>query len=350
MFEQSRFSRLLASEAKMGAYYTDLDHASRLGALFSAEDDVSVLEPSCGDGSALNAFCGRIKTDKKLVKFGVELNAKTYDELMKTGAVDYVLHADFLTGTIISNKVFSLCFSNPPYGATGDDGKERLENKFVERIFTLLKPGAYLVLVVNTSTICSERFARCLLGRFELCDLYRFDDKEYAKFKQVAFIGRRRSGIGIFKDELEGFLSGLDVENLPQIPTDGEPVYRVPGSPDKTIELFTGKEYDPSGACLSQALLDNAGQFLLPEAYRAVAIGRPPLPLKKDLLYLCAVAGGGQGLAGSEENYDLHLQRGVAKRVESVSYLEDTNEEVVTTSTKISLNTIDNYGNISTFE
>ncbi len=37
-------------------------------------------------------------------------------------------------------------------------------------------------------------------------------------------------------------------------------------------------------------------------SYTATELGHPAIPLKKDLLYLCAISGGGQGLTGSEEN------------------------------------------------
>lgn len=50
--------------------------------------------------------------------------------------------------------------------------------------------------------------------------------------------------------------------------------------------------------------------------YQSGCLGKPIVPLKKDLLYLSAIAGGGQGLAGNEDRGDLHLQRGQAKPVQ----------------------------------
>lgn len=90
------------------------------------------------------------------------------------------------------------------------------------------------------------------------------------------------------------------------------------------------------------------------EPFTAIDIGNPPLPLKKDLAYLCAISGGGQGLVGSEETHDIHLQRGSAKVIEESEI--NTNEEgesvseTVETRTQISLRIIENNGKITVLQ
>ena len=85
-------------------------------------------------------------------------------------------------------------------------------------------------------------------------------------------------------------------------------------------------------------------------AYQSVGLGKPIVPLKKDLLYLSAIAGGGQGLAGNEDRGDLHLQRGQAKpvQIETPEFNDEgeVHSVLVTTRNQITLHVIDNFGTI----
>ena len=90
---------------------------------------------------------------------------------------------------------------------------------------------------------------------------------------------------------------------------------------------------------------------MVPE-YTTGMIGQPPVPLKKDLLYLLAIAGGGQGIVGTDENRDVHLQRGVA-RVVKTSNISENGEKYVhleKSYTQITLNIIENDGSIKVLE
>ena len=90
-----------------------------------------------------------------------------------------------------------------------------------------------------------------------------------------------------------------------------------------------------------------------PKPYSAAELGRPPMPLKKDLLYVCAVSGGGQGLVGSEEVGDLHLQRGVVRRKcrQEVDMAEGSEGVVRETDfSSVALNIIENDGTITILE
>ena len=82
-------------------------------------------------------------------------------------------------------------------------------------------------------------------------------------------------------------------------------------------------------------------------------LGKPPIPLKKDSLYLLATSGSGQGLTGSEENSDLHLQRGVAEVIEESEYSTDEKGkeiEKVISRTKVSMTVVENDGKITVLE
>jgi hypothetical protein len=355
MIQQSNFSRTLWNEAKLGAYYTDPYHCQRIGRLFRFPNETSILEPAIGDATAVQALLGESEKGKEnLYVFGVELNVKTY-ELVKD-KISYCLNADFINGVRITNKAFTFCFSNPPYGTYGDNGNERLETKFVEAIYNYMLPGGYLVLVVSYPTMQIESFYRSLLSGFSFEAIYKFDDKEYAKFKQLVFIGKRKFSRGALRSELDEFLNNVKLETIPYLPSLKEDIpaaYEVPESFEQGVEQFTARVFNPEnigGSLKRSSLFTVLENKTFQKPFQSIKLGRPPLPLKKDLLYLCAVSGGGQGLAGCEKERDVHLQRGVVKKVETSSIeCSDDNKsyvEVLRTGSSISLNIIDNTGNV----
>ena len=148
------FSRSVANEEKMGAYYTDKGHCERIGYLFDfPADEVSSLDPSAGDGVALSTVVG--KSNSKL--FGVELNAEAAQKLRETKIVNYVLEADFLCGVKISHGSFGFCFANPPYGEL--ENGNRLEVKFLDKLYPYLKKVRLLPM--------SYHFMYCLTKNFK---------------------------------------------------------------------------------------------------------------------------------------------------------------------------------------
>ena len=349
--KQNSFSRVIANDAKMGAYYTNVNMAQRMGYLIDIPENavVSVLEPSVGDASAVKAFLGG--RDCKL--FAVELNQKVAESVKEKGLADYLLIDDFLTGVKISHNAFGLCFSNPPYGE--DEEGKRLETRFVEKIHPYLKTGAPLCLVVPYYVAINPSFLKSYFSRFQPVGLFKFDEQIYKQFQQVALIGIKRKEMGYLKPSLDSFLEQVELEKLPYLPEEETQVERklvaVP-SDDTRVEYFTTLVFDRQEAgrnIYRSALSNKLGVFLMPN-FTATDIGRPPVPPKKDLLYMLAISGGGQGLVGSKENHDLHLQRGVAKVTKSTEVREEsdgTMVEVEKSYTSISLNIIENDGTIT---
>lgn len=357
MIRQNNFSRALANESKLGAYYTDRDHAERIGKLFDFPEKFCVLEPSIGDGSAVREVLAGAPEGSTL--FGVELNEETVADLQERGVCDYLLQADFLKGVKISNKAFSFCFSNPPYGMDPDAGK-RLEQQFVEKTFGYIAAGGIYALVIPYYVLADERFSKCFAARFAPLAAYRFDDAVYQQFKQIVVIGRRRESLGYLRTEYENWYSSVNaLEKLPYLPKEGaapEERIAVPESSADDVEYFTSLKFDfqKAGEQLEGSpIYDVVGKFRI-KPYTATEIGQPPVPLKKDLLYLCAVSGGGQGLVGSEQDGDLHLQRGEAKIVKDMRAEADGDGKrpslVEASRTKIVLNIIENDGTITSLE
>ena len=178
---QSTFSRSLANEAKLGAYYTDLTQCACIRKLlqFSEDKPTCVLEPSIGDGQA----CLTVTRGANTVLFGVELNQETAQSTTEAlgDSLEKCLCADFLSGVQISNKVFSFVFSNPPYG-TNTEG-DRLETLFLEKLYNYIRQQGVLVWVVPKYVLEDPTHQRCLLSRFSVEKLYRFQDSVYGQFQ-----------------------------------------------------------------------------------------------------------------------------------------------------------------------
>lgn len=355
VYKQCRFSRTRKNDYEMGAYYTDPGHCERIGRLLEfPEEEVTMLDPSIGDGKAILTVT-KEAAQRKI--YGVEINEETWKQL--DGRDDlYVLHADFLNGIKVSNKAFSFVFANPPYGVDMDT-RERWEKQFAEKIFNYMSVGGILVYVIPGQAL-EERFLQAFFSRFYPLCVYRFDDAEYEIFHQIVMIAKRRENRGYMRDAYDRFLSTVcSPEKLPYLPAPDDPVevkIPVPASPEEKLEYFTTDRFygEKAYKYLSGSALKQMWEETQVPEYQATNLGRPAVPLKKDLLYLCVVTGGGQGLAGSEEQEDLHLQRGCAKVLPSYKISKDEKKNTGTvkeqTYTKIVLNIIESSGRITTLE
>lgn len=348
---------------KNGAYYTDLGHARRIGYLFDFDsaDEISVLEASAGDGEALLAVTGKLEKGRRHMKlFLVELSEETVKgRLEGREEFDYVLNADFLDGVKISNSKFTFAFANWPYGVS-KDGKSRMETKFLEKECNYLATGAYLAMVVPKAALEDGEFRRKLLANYEVCGLWRFDDEVYREFRQFAVVGRKKPVSGYRKELLEAFEAKLqDYGNIPYLPeTDGEQgeKFVVKKSCEKDIVYFTKKVFNPidflqhiqKSALFTSARVTN--DIFIPH-YSADRELRPLLPLTKDMSYICAVQGQGEGLCGSAGNKDLHLQRGSVTVSRKMSLEGEEGRKYVCEKTRSQVRqiVIENNGRVTQF-
>lgn len=359
-YKESSFFQAAQNLKKLGAYYTDVWHSERIGMLFDFDsaDEICVLEPSVGDASAVLAVTGRRENCKV---FAVEIQKDTFDRYLKENEeLTGVLNEDFLRGVKISHGVFSFCFANPPYGEQKEEeGGKRLEMLFLERLSWYLKGGAYLALVIPYPVFSEEKFFRSVMTRYEVCSYYRFDESEYEKYHQiVAILRKKKSGqSGYLRAAFdEAFEKVRNFKTYPYLPQKVEEVserYEVMPSKDSDIELFTTMKFKPEEAKESlqtSPLFDYVGEQSFQKKYSGCDLNQPIVPVSKDIAYLLAVSGGGQGLAGNEEEGTLHLQRGVARRVEEdqINCNEEGDPASITAKsfTKIRLNIIQNNGSI----
>lgn len=347
--KQNQFSQVRENQAKLGAYYTDQNHCRWIaGILQFPEEEVCCLEPAIGDASAVLTVTEK-RQNTKIHIFGVDLNEQTADIVSRNPEVDECLWGDFLTDVIIKQKAFSFCFSNPPYGEIS--GK-RQELKFLQKLEPYLMEEAILVYVIPYYVMNQKEFQQEWSRCFSLEACYRFHMEEFKKWKQVVLIGRKKTEISQ-RQLCEKIQIFKDVEEIPLLPSefDGKKIVVYP-SFVRGVTDFTTKDFNYKRAASfikNSSLSNQIWNFVGQEKYISDRLSRPPILPNSGQMYLMAVSGAGQGLVGSEETKDLHLQRGIVKNVEESEYRENESGEtveVVQKFTRIYFNIIENSGEI----
>lgn len=314
MQKVSQFSRTADNFANKGQYFTCPLHSKAIGRLIQWPDnEVSVLEPSIGDASAVLSFLdGRSATT-----FGVELDNGIYNTHREEGKIDYILNADFLTGITASNSAFSLCFCNPPYGDS--EYNERYESLFMKRIYNYLKTKGLIVLIIpyyifQKDPKMADKFTR----RYSLRALYKFHDKEFRRYRQIVLIGEKKPALTDDHQASLGLQESVeDIDNLPLLPLEEDferERIRLISSPSENVNLFQTNEtnleelktcyrFGHGSGVLERTLspcLKKNGEVEL----------TPPIPPKNGHLFLLGTTGFTSGPIGSPEKEDVHLQRG----------------------------------------
>lgn len=353
MSKVSTFSRTVDNFAKKGQYFTCPRHSKAIGKLLDwPEEEVSVLEPSIGDASALFSF---LDQRENRVIFGVELDNAIAQEHEKSKQVDYLLNADFLSGISISNNAFSLCFANPPYGDSGYN--ERMESLFMKRISSYMKTSGLIVLIIPWYIFRDDpKFALKFTNRFETEAVYKFHEREFAKYQQIVLIGRKKRVLSEDIAAAEALSEMvLDINAMSLLPMTDDEVrrkIRVYPSSSKNITLFqtlkvNEKELEES---FKKGNLYSRVNLLKKVVEQRVL--RPPIPPKSGHLYLLGTTGFTSGLIGSEEHKDVHLQRGKVKDTTIVTTATDDNNRLIETTKTVkttSMVIIDANGSIIRF-
>lgn len=323
----STFSRTVDNFANKGQYFTCPFHSKAIGKLLEwPENEVSIIEPSIGDASALFSFLD--KKENRTV-FGVELDKAIYEDHKKSKKVDYILNADFLSGISISNHVFSLAFANPPYGDS--EYNERYESIFMKRLYNYIKTKGILVLIIPYYLFEKDsNFAVKFTNRFDVEAVYKFHEKEFKKFKQVVLIGRRKSVLKENPQAAEALKNKvLDIENLELLPMDykGKKIQVYPSS-SEAVNVFQTMAINKEEMCMSYKRGGLLGKANILKKVASGQVLTPPIPPKSGHLYLLGTIGFQSGIIGSEADKDLHLQRGKV-REEVIVETEPGNQSIL---------------------
>lgn len=347
----SNFDRTLSNVAKMGAYYTDAAHCRDIGRLlrFPEEGVVDVLEPSCGDASAVLALLESVRgLGGKANVFGVEIQDAVAKETQKNPLLKKVICEDFFDAKIrFKNKgeKFSLIFGNPPYMEDNEDGKkERMEHKFLQQCTQYLSVGGLLVWVIPLRIYAEDFTLRWIMRYYDILHLWKFRESEWKKWGQIVLMARRKERCEITGEEVREYQSTLAVEKVPVLPSSEEldvlEKIEVPANSQDNVSIFEPVFFDEEGACSD--FIASMPRLLGEGVRYHKRLAEPEFvsnTLRDPLVTLCdghiaqAIAcGEGAGLTGTP-GVDLHLQRGVCEVTEK-EVKETTDDEESTIARK----------------
>lgn len=217
------FARLARNFIRNGYFPTDeVTLAHVLGALAPAGATARILDPCCGEGTALAEIQQHLQAAGASVEsLGVEFDrerawhAKTL--------LSRAIHSD-VHDVVISPRSVGLLFLNPPYGHgvadkanTGDgEAAERMEKTFLRKTVPMLAPGGVLVCIVPHYVVDRE-LATFLARNFRDLRMYRAPEQ---RFKQCVIFGIKDRPRHPAQSTLESFdrlRSGEDDEELPEV-------------------------------------------------------------------------------------------------------------------------------------
>ena len=280
------FPRLARNFIKAGYFPTDeRTLCGIIEALDIGSDALRILDPCCGEGSALFAIKDSLSAAGARVQaLGVDFDRER--AWHAKGLLDVAIHSD-INDVTISPRSVGLLFLNPPYGdvvsdkaQTGDNAKrERLEKIFVRRTFQSLRYGGVLVLIVPYYVI-DEGFASLIVRNFAQVRFFMAPEQA---FKQCVIFGvRRRSrppDPAVVKMLECGGRGELSEQVLPEAWPD-EP-YRVPECEDAEFR-FQAQRIDARAARGGSAAL--RGEHLVAAVREPLrtARSRPSTPAAAD--------------------------------------------------------------------
>jgi len=230
--------RLMAS-VKMGYYPTETEHVRLIarGVEFSDGVTANLLDPCCGCGLALQMLA----RGRECNTYGVELDLHRAEEaltrLNRVGFGSY-FHSR------ISQEAFHLMLLNPPYLSVMNEGgsNARSEKRFLMECFTHLLYGGLLIYIIPYYRLTSD-ICRVLCDNFDDISVWKFMDREFEKYKQIAVMGvrcKRRDGSKMVQELASLALKPdklLEISGLP----DGR--YRLPETAAK-VSFFKGAQFN----------------------------------------------------------------------------------------------------------
>jgi SAM-dependent methyltransferase len=245
------FTRLAHNFIKNGYYPTDAVTLERiLNAIEPAGKSIRILDPCCGEGTALAELARHLQEqDADVESLGVEFDAER--AWHAKSLLGRAIHSD-LHDVVISPRSVGLLFLNPPYGhgladkaGTGDSATaERMEKSFLRKTTPLLTHGGVLVYIVPHYVLDKE-LATFLARHFRELRVYMAPEQQ---FKQCVVFGikdRPRHPPQAVLDLFERARVGefLDQE-LPEVWSD--PAYAVPSTLDDGEFRFHAVRIDPA--------------------------------------------------------------------------------------------------------
>ncbi len=290
---------------RMGFYPTDpgnLEHILK-GVSFPPGVVTNLFDPCCGEGAALK----KLAVGNNCYTYGVEL-----DEGRATVAQQTLHRVGFgsFFYSRISHDAFHAILLNPPYLSVLTEGGKRTrdEKRFLIESLPHLMMGGLMIYIVPYYRLTPD-ICRVLCDNLEDVSVYRFTDKEFSRFNQVAVMGLKIKRID--GSEAAHFMSELAYrkDDIPCITEIAEGRYSLPAMPKK-VDIFKGAVFNKLE--LARQLKDSKSlDGMLMTKSLAQTMRRPPLPFTFAQLGLI----GGSGLINGLIECDYpHIIKGRAYR------------------------------------
>ena len=282
----------MANRAKMGYFPTDLDHVSLIrDAMVFPDEKVSVFDPCCGEGLALEHFA----KDKLMDTYGTEIDTVRAEEaqsrLSKVGFGSYFY-------SHISYEAFQCIFLNPPYlSAPSENGMRRLEKSFLAQCISNLQKDGILIYIIPYYR-AGKDICRMLCENFANLGVFRFIGKEFEKFHQVVFIGKRIKRRDAYEQTEKLFDYMLDVNNIPEITKLGKGLYEIP-KPTRKVDAFRGAKFNVTELAEQLRKSDSINRLFSEKALDDRK-RQPLLPLNLSQIGLVGASGMMNGLVEGE--------------------------------------------------
>jgi hypothetical protein len=173
----------LASVERAGYYPTPPAVVGILKTLAYAEPGAVILDPCCGEGSALAAL-GRAWGATTV---GNELEGERAKAAAEQCGI--VMHGPIEFLEVEGHA--SVLFLNPPYDV-GDKG-QRIELDFLKMSTPWLQPGGWLIFIVPQYVLENTKVVEYVVKQYSNLSVRFFPPEEFERFQQVILFGKRRS-------------------------------------------------------------------------------------------------------------------------------------------------------------
>ena len=295
--ETLRWQGRLINRVKLGYYPTDPEHVARLKSAVTFPDtQVRILDPCCGCGKALAQFAEGTQS----VTYGVEVDEARREEALSR--LDKAAFGSYFRSNI-GSRSFHCVFLNPPYlSMASNAGNIRAEKAFLSSArFHLVSNGVLIYIIPfyrATYAIC-----HMLCEDFRDLTVFRFIGKEYERFRQVVFLGYRKSAEDPAADPQDAqtlYERLLEPEKLPDITELPAGRYQIPdkscGEPVFQGEIFNIRELEEQLRRDSPEIR----KFLFAGSNLELGTKRPLLPLKISQIGLLGGSGMMNGYVDSK--------------------------------------------------
>ncbi|WP_067928281.1 DUF6094 domain-containing protein [Alicyclobacillus shizuokensis] len=327
--------------SKMGYYPTPLSMVDKIRKRLIPSGPARWFDPCCGEGEALAAVA-----PSDAVTYGIELDGQR--ALKAKERLHHVVHCGYERARVEPASM-QILYLNPPYDSQSGVQSDifRKELIFLRDLSKYLAPDGVLVFIIPRYVLSSE-LVNVLLLRYTDIAVYRFDDEEYAAFRQVVVFGRRRSKNLTRAKELSNedrkakneLLSYGKDENLPMPYLDAPDgrQWTVPAVENiETPILFRGYILDEEELRLDLAQSEAfqiAANMLMPSDTTA-KLRRPLLPFRRTHMATLIAAGALNGAVGIGENR--HMVVGLTRKIvnREVVRNEDGSETIVDTESYV---------------